>query len=134
VLTLGSGYDKSKSINSAARGQIEGTYYFDRPFILQGGVTFTQAQPGSVLARSQYAAITEGHDKEHFITLRAEVGREGYELVGPQTALFDFVIHNYSANWRQWVGVNWGFNAAFEHEGNFSYHRNGGTIGLFLDF
>src|SRR5947207_2222660 len=49
-------------------------------------------------------------------------------------ALFNFVVHNYSANWRQWVGVNWGFNATFDHESNFSYRRNGGTLGLFLDF
>ena len=121
-------------MNSAARGQIGGAYYFERPFIVQGGVTFTRANPGSILARSQYLAVTQGHDKEHFITLRAEIGREGYELIGPQTALFYFVVHNYSANWRQWVGVNWGFNATFDHESNFSYRRNGGTLGLFLDF
>jgi len=134
VLSLGGGYDKSKTVNSAARGQIGGIYYFERPFMVQGGVTFTRANPGSVLARSQYLAVTQGHDKEHFITLRAEIGREGYELIAPQTTLFNFVVHNYSANWRQWVGVNWGFNATFDHESNVSYHRNGGTLGLFLDF
>lgn len=134
VLTLGGGYDKSKTVNSAARAQIGGIYYFEHPFILQGGVTFTHANPGGILARSQYVAVTQGHDKEHFFTVRAEIGREGYELIGPQTALFDFMIHNYSANWRQWVGVNWGFNAAFAHETNPSFRRNGGTLGLFLDF
>jgi YaiO family outer membrane protein len=134
VLGVGYGYDKSKTVNAADRYQLGGTYYFERPFVLQGGATWTVAQPGTIVARSQYAAVTEGHAKEHYITLRAEIGREGYELVGPQTALFNFVVHNYSATWRQWLGTNWGINAAFDRESNAAFTRNGGTLGLFLDF
>jgi YaiO family outer membrane protein len=134
VMTGGFGYDRSKTVNSAYRVQVNGTYYFEHPFVLQGGVTWTRANPGAIVARSQWAAITQGHEKEHYISLRAEIGREGYELIGPQTALFDFVVHNYSLNYRQWLGVNWGFNAALEHEGNLSFKRNGGTVGIFMDF
>jgi YaiO family outer membrane protein len=134
VLTGGFGYDKSKTVNTATRVTAGGTYYFEHPFIVQGGVTWTHANPGGVLARSQYLAVTQGHEKEHYITLRAEIGREGYELIGPQTALFNFVVHNYSANWRQWLGVNWGFNMSFENENNVSYHRYGGGLGFFMDF
>src|SRR2546423_3668440 len=134
IMTGGFGYDRSKTVNSAYRAQLGGTYYFEHPFILQGGVTWTVANPGSVVARSQWAAITQGHQKEHYITLRAEIGREGYELIGRQTALFDFVVHNYSLNYRQWLGVNWGVNATLDHEGNFSFKRNGGTVGVFMDF
>jgi YaiO family outer membrane protein len=134
ILTGGIGYDKSKTVNSAVRTQVGGTYYFERPFILQGGVTWTHANPGSILARSQYVAFTQGHNKEHYITLRAEVGREAYELIRPQTTLFDFRIRNFSASWRQWIGVNWGVNLAYEHEGNPFYQRNGGTLGIFMDF
>jgi YaiO family outer membrane protein len=134
VVTLGGGYDLSKTVNSAYRGQIGATYYFERPWIIQGGVTWTHANPGSILARTQFVAVTQGHAKEHFLTLRAEVGREGYELIGPQTSLFDFPIQNYSATWRQWLGPNWGFNAILEHEETPFYHRNGGTLAIFLEF
>jgi YaiO family outer membrane protein len=134
VLTGGVGYDKSKTVNTATRFQAGGSYYFEHPFVLQGGVVWTRANPGSIVARSQFLAVTQGHDKEHFISLRAEIGREGYELIGPQAALFDFVVHNYSANWRQWLGPNWGFNLAFEHESNVSFRRFGGTLGFFMDF
>jgi len=134
VLTGGVGYDKSKTVNDATRFQAGGTYYFERPFVLQGGVTWTHANPGGILARSQYLAVTQGHDKEHYISVRAEIGREGYELIGPQTTLFNFVVHNYSVNWRQWIGPNWGVNLAFEHERNPSFRRNGGTLGIFMDF
>jgi YaiO family outer membrane protein len=134
VLTGGVGYDKSKTVNDATRFQAGGTYYFERPFVLQGGVTWTHANPGGIVARSQYMAVTQGHDKEHYISVRAEIGREGYELIGPQTTLFNFVVHNYSVNWRQWIGPNWGVNLAFEHERNPSFRRNGGTLGIFMDF
>jgi YaiO family outer membrane protein len=134
VLTAGYGYDKSKTVNAADRWTGGATYYFEHPFVVQGGVTWTVAQPGTILARSQYVAVTQGRVKEHYITVRAEVGREGYELVGPQTALFNFVIHKYSASWRQWIGPNWGINAAYDRESNIAFKRNGGTLGLFLDF
>ncbi len=134
VVTLGGGYDLSKTINSAYRGEIGATYYFERPWIVQGGVTWTHANPGSILARTQFVAVTQGHAKEHYITLRAETGREGYELIGPTTSLFDFPIHNYSATWRQWLGPGWGINTSLEHEDTPFYHRNGGTFGIFLEF
>lgn len=134
VIGVGYGYDKSKTVNAADRWQLGGAYYFERPFIVQAGATWTVAQPGTIVARSQYAALIQGHPKEHYITLRAEYGREGYELIGPQTALFNFLIHKYSASWRQWMGPNWGFNAAYDYENNAAFTRNGGTLGLFLDF
>jgi YaiO family outer membrane protein len=134
VLAGGFGYDRSKTVNSAYRYQFNGTYYFEHPFMLQGGVTWTVANPGSILARSQWAAVTQGHEKEHYITLRAEIGREGYELIGQQTALFDFAVHNYSLNYRQWLGVNWGVNTALSRERNPSFTRIGGTLGIFMDF
>jgi YaiO family outer membrane protein len=140
VLSAGAGYDKSKTVNTATRGQFSGTYYFDRfPLIAEAGVTFTHANPGSILARAQWLSVTQGHDKEHFISFRYEFGREGYELLqtsanAAPTALFDFPIRNYSVNWRQWIGLNWGVNVSFEHDGNPNYHRTGGLIGFFLDF
>jgi hypothetical protein len=30
--------------------------------------------------------------------------------------------------------VNWGVNLSFEHDGNPYYKRNGGVVGIFLDF
>ena len=134
IVTGGLGYDKSKTVNTATRYTAGGTYYFEHPFVVQGGVTWTHANPGSILARSQYLAVSQGHDKEHYITVRAEIGREGYELIGPQTSLFNFAVHNYSANWRQWLGPSWGFNMSFESENNFTYHRFGGGLGFFMDF
>lgn len=141
VVTTGLGFDQSKTVNHDVRGQIGATYYFQFPIVLQGGVTWTYANPGDILARSQFIAATEGHEKEHYFSLRCEWGREGYELVGAPslnspayTVLFDFPMHNISATWRQWVGPNWGFNLNVEQQQEPAYHRWGGTAGVFLDF
>ena len=134
VTTAGFGYDRYKTVQTAYRGTVGAAYYFSAPFVVQGGVTFTQSNPGSILARSQYIALSQGHDKEHFIVARAEIGREAYQLIGPSTALFDFPVQDYTVTWRQWVGFNWGFNFVAERYQNPYYTRTGGTIGFFLDF
>lgn len=135
VLNFGAGYDKSRLQASAYRLEPGAAYYFDRfPLVLEGGVTWTQSQPGSILARSQYVALTEGRAKEHYIALRAEVGREAYEIIQGQTTAFNFPIRNFAGTWRQWLAPNWGLNLSVEHDGNPFYHRLGGTIGIFIDF
>lgn len=134
VANFGIGYDKAKTANSAIRYMAGATYYFNLPLIIQGGAEFTRANPGTILATTYNLAVTEGRQKEHYITVRAELGREGYEVVNVGNTLVDFPIHIYSGTWRQWIGMNWGFNFEFEREINPYYNRNGATLGLFLDF
>ena len=142
VVYGGVGIDRGKFFNgltpNANRFEVGSTYYFaDWPFIVQEGFTLTQANPGNITAPAGYLAITEGHYKEHYITVRAELGREGYELFEShrsQFTAFNFPIHNYTGTWRQWIGNNWGVNASFERYVNPYFNRNGATIGLFLDF
>ena len=134
VANLGIGYDKAKTANSAIRYMAGATYYFNFPLIVQGGAEFTHANPGSVLATTYNLAVTEGREKEHYITFRAELGREGYEVVNVGNTLVDFPIHVYTATWRQWIGMNWGFNLNAEREVNPYYNRDGATLGLFIDF
>ena len=141
VVTAGVGFDQSKTVNKDLRGQAEATYYFSFPVVLQGGFLWTHTTPGDILARTQYLAATEGHEKEHFISLRCEWGREGYEVIGSPNVttpnynvVFDFPERTVGATWRQWIGPNWGVNLNVEQHQETSYHRLGGTIGVFLDF
>jgi len=150
VASVGGGYDQSRTIAHDWRAQVEGAYYFDYPVVLQGGVMWTHATPGNILARTQYIAASQGHDKEHFVSLRYEWGREGYEVIGrftsvgpvisgplafaPANVLFDFPVRTITGTWRQWIGPNWGLNFNLEHHQETAYHRIGGTVGIFLDF
>jgi YaiO family outer membrane protein len=150
VASVGGGYDQSKTVAHDWRAQVEGAYYFNYPIVLQAGLMWTHATPGNILARTQYIAASQGHDKEHFISLRYEWGREGYEVIGrpttftpvigrrivvaPANVLFDFPVRTISGTWRQWIGPNWGLNFNLEQHQEPAYHRLGGIIGVFLDF
>ncbi len=141
VATGGVGYDRSKAVNTAYRMQFGGAYYLSYPVVLQGGVMWTRANPGSIVARTQYIAATQGHNKEHFVSLRYEWGREAYEVVAPGgglsptfDVLFDFPERTLTGSWRQWIGPNWGVNFDIQHHQEPAYHRLGGTVGVFLDF
>jgi YaiO family outer membrane protein len=141
VVTAGGGYDKSKFADYDGRAQVGAAYYFQFPVVVQGGLMWTYSNPGSILARVQYLSATEGYDKEHFITLRYEWGREGYEVVGLPTpgitapaVLYNFSEHTATATWRQWIGPRWGFNLNVEQHQEPLYHRLGGTLGVFLEF
>lgn len=141
VGTLGFGFDKSRTVNYDTRYQLGAAYYFQQPFILQAGIMWTYANPGSILARTQYFALSEGHQNEHFLSLRYSWGREGYEIVAPPTTftptygtLFNFPVHDITGTWRQWIGPTWGVNFVVEQHQSPSYHRIGGAAGVFLDF
>ncbi len=141
VATVGVGFDQSKTVNRDVRFQAGGAYYFEYPVMLQAGVMWTHANPGNILARTQYIAASQGHDKEHFVSLRYEWGREGYEVIGPPNSqipafnvLFDFPVHTITGTWRQWIGPNWGLNFNVEQHQEPAYHRLGGTAGVFLEF
>ncbi len=141
VVTAGGGYDQSKTVNHDFRSQAGAAYYFNWPIVLQGGFLWTYSNPGDILARVQYLAATEGHDKEHFVSLRYEWGREGYEVIGeatPTTPAYsvatNFPEHTITGTWRQWIGPNWGVNFNIEQHQEPAYHRIGGTVGVFLDF
>jgi YaiO family outer membrane protein len=134
VLNVGFGYDRSKTVNTAQRFLAGATWYTTRGFIVQGGATVTRANPGGYNAPAEFLTITQGHEKEHYISVRADIGKEGYVEVGPQTTLVNFDLRQYTITWRQWVGVDWGFNLVANHEDNPFYRRNGGSLGIFLEF
>jgi YaiO family outer membrane protein len=141
VIDAGVGFDQSKTVNYDERFQGGAAYYFSFPVVLQGGILWTHATPGNVFPTTQFVAVNEGYEKEHYFSLRYEWGREGYEIVSAPTAaapsysvLFDFPERTASATWRQWIGPNWGVNFNLEQHQEPFYHRWGGTAGVFLDF
>lgn len=134
VIGAGAGYDKSKLVNYAYRNTADLMYYFSWPLVVEGGATWTRSQPDGTLARTQFLSLTQGREKEHYISARAEIGREAYEILGPAGEFFDFSVHNYSLSYRQWLGANWGLNFTFQRDVNRYYHRNGGTLAFFVDF
>ena len=134
VTNIGLGYNRAKDDHFDRSLSFGAAWYFDAPWIAEGGVRLNQSNPGQVTANRVFAALTWGRDRHHYLTLRHETGREAYQLIGPVAVLSDFDSRETSVVWRQWIATNVGFNLRVAHYANPSYRRSGLEAGLFLNF
>jgi YaiO family outer membrane protein len=134
ITTFGFGYYAAKDVHRDHSFFLGTTYYFNKPWIVEEGIRFNVSNPGSVFAPSGFIAVTQGRNKHRYITVRAGLGEEGYQLVGPTTVLTDFNSQARTVTWRQWAGTNWGFNFVGDYYHNPFYMRGGSSIGLFKEF
>jgi YaiO family outer membrane protein len=134
ITTFGYGYDHAKDVHSDHSYFIGTTYYFDGPWIIEDGVRFNVSSPGTVFSPSGFVAITQGTNKNHYVTLNLEAGQEAYQIVGITSVLTRFPSQSGTVTWRQWLGRNWGFNLVTEFYHSPYYHRGGGSLGFFKEF
>ena len=115
---------------------LSGSYYFaDLPLVAQTGVVVNTSSPGSVTTRRWFGAVTYGQARHYYLTLRHDVGHEGYLPAGQEAGrAFDFYSRVTTASWRQWITPRMGFVVGGEHYVNPYYRRQGVTAGLFADF
>ncbi len=134
VTTIGLGEDHAMDSHSDRSIFFGGTYYFAAPWIVQGGIRFNESDPGSIEATSQFVAVTQGRDKEHFLTLRYGFGKEAYQIIDNDQTLSNFNSQQVSLQLKEWVGKDWGFDTTAEAYHNPNYDRNGITFGIFKEF
>ncbi len=134
ITTLGLGYYSSKDPHRDHSVSIGTTYYFDKPWILEDGLRFNLSNPGGVFSPSGFLALTQGRNKQHYLTVRVGYGQEAYQLIGPADVLASFRSRTATLTWRQWIGSNWGANAVVDYYGSPYYTRAGGSLGLFREF
>lgn len=135
VTTLGIGEYKAMDSHDD-KSLFLGTSYYAQtiPWIFEAGIRFNQSDPGNVNSISQFVAVTQGRDKEHFITLRYGFGKEAYQIISSGQTLSEFNSQEVSLQLRKWVGSNWGFNTRAEYYDNPNYNRAGITFGIFKEF
>jgi YaiO family outer membrane protein len=109
-------------------------YYFTFPFVAEAGLRANWSSPGDVLATSYYVAGTYGEDKVRYLSLRLGFGKEGYEVIGPQTALADFSSEEWLFTWREWLAHDQGIQLRVNQYFNPAYHRTGIELAWFHDF
>lgn len=134
ITTLGVGYDMAKDVHRDHTAFIGTAYYFDGPWIVEDGVHFNVSNPGAAFSASGFIAVTQGRNKEHYVTVNVGFGQEAYQLIGPATVLSRFPSQTASVTWRQWLGKNWGFNFVTDFYHSPFYRRGGGSFGFFRDF
>src|SRR5579872_184867 len=134
IATIGTGYYAAKDVHRDHSVLVGTTYYFEKPWILEEGMYFNISNPGVVFAPAGFVAVTRGKDKQQYFTVRAGLGEEGYQLIGPTTTLTQFNSQTVTITWRKWLGKAWGMNMVGDYYHSPFYTRGGSSFGFFKDF
>ena len=134
ITTFGAAYFAAKDVHRDHIFYLGSTYYFEKPWIVESGMYFNISDPGTVFAPAAFVAVTQGRNKQQYITVRAGFGEEAYQLIGPTTSLTDFTSQTLTLTWRKWMGPNWGFNVVGDYYHSPFYMRGGSSFGFFKEF
>ena len=134
ITTGGFGYFAAKDVHRDSSVFLGTTYYFEKPWIVEEGVYFNISNPGAVFAPAGFVAVTQGRDKQQYITVRAGYGEEAYQLVGPTVTLTQFNSQTLTITWRKWMGTAWGMNFVADYYHSPFYMRGGSSFGFFKEF
>lgn len=134
VGSVGLGYYKAPSGNSDQSVSLGATYYFDAPWIVEGGVRLNRSNPGSVGTQQQFVAVTYGRNKQDLVTARYGWGAEGYLATAANSQLVNFKSHEASIAWRHWLNARTGVLVGANRYTNPLYRRSGANVGIFHDF
>jgi YaiO family outer membrane protein len=110
------------------------TYYFDSPWVLEGGIRMNRSNPGRVGSNGKYVAATWGRHHQQIVSLRYGFGSEAYQYVGPDALLVDFNSRVWTATWRTWLRPRQGIQLRAEAYRNPFYDRRGIELSAFQEF
>ena len=134
VTSLGLGYYKAPDGHTDRSVSAGLVYYFESPWIVEGGVRLNSSNPGSIRTQQQFFAATYGHEKQDLVTLRYGWGGEGYLAITANTQLVNFHSREASLAWRHWINPSTGILGSANGYTNPSYNRTGLTVGVFHNF
>lgn len=110
------------------------SYYFDSPWMVEGGLRINRSNPGQVVSNGKYLAVTYGRQQQQIVSLRYGFGSEAYQYVGANALLVDFDSNVRTATWRKWLRPHQGFQLRAEAYHNPFYDRRGIELAAFQEF
>ena len=134
VGSVGLGYYKAPSGNTDQSVSLGAAYYFEAPWIVEGGVRFNRSNPGSVDTQQQFVAVTYGRNKQDLVTARYGWGDEGYLSIAANRQLVNFESREASITWRHWFDSRTGVLVGANRYTNPFYRRSGVNVGIIHDF
>ena len=134
VTSLGLGYYNAPDGHTDRSVTAGLAYYFEAPWIVEGGVRLNNSNPGSIRSQQQFFALTYGRDKQDLVTARYGWGGESYLAIAANTQLVNFDSREGSIAWRHWVNPRTGWLLGVNRYTNPTYNKTGVTLGVFHDF
>ena len=134
VTSVGAGFYKAPDGHSDSSISLGLIYYFDAPWVAEGGVRLNSSNPGAIKTQQQFLALTYGRDKQDLVTVRHGWGAEGYQTITANTQLVNFKSAETNISWRHWVAPRTGVLVGANRYTNPFYNRSGLNIGIFHDF
>lgn len=134
VGTVGGGYYRAPDGHVDRTLLLGAAYYFEAPWVAEGGVRFNRSSPGSVDTTQQYLAVTAGRAKADLVSVRHTWGGEGYLATAANSQLVNFRSRESTLSWQHWVTPQAGVIVAAVHYRNPLYRRTGLNVGVFFDF
>ena len=134
VSSLGVGYYDAPDGHIDRSVALGGAYYFDQPWVVEGGVRFNTSNPGSVHTHQQFIATNFSPDQQNSFSARFAWGSEGYVPLAVKTSIVGFNSKDASVSWRHRLDKHWGLSLSANHYQNPSYSRNGVDVGVTHQF
>jgi YaiO family outer membrane protein len=134
VGSVGVGYYSAPDGHSDRSLSLGLVYYFEAPWIAEGGVRLNSSNPGGIRTQQQFVALTYGHVKQDLVGARYGWGGEGYLSIAANTQLVNFRSNEASVTWRHWLNASTGVLIGANRYTNPLYKRAGLTVGVFHDF
>ena len=134
VVGLGLGYVSSEAPYTDQNALLDAVYYLGSEWVVQGGVRVNRSSPGSVWTARTFAACTYYLTKKWDTTLKFEIGREGYTVIGISDFKNEFRSSELDAQFRYWINPDVAVKAGVEFYENEFYRRNGLTISFFRNY
>jgi YaiO family outer membrane protein len=131
VLNAGTGYIDESDNHTEKYLYLGATYYFDEPWVVEGGLRRTVSLPGFIYSSRLKLAGTYGREKKRLVTLALDTGREAY-LSGVGTENFPSTV--LTLTWREWRTAKGGFNVVVERYTSTVFDRTGVSFGVFREF
>lgn len=134
VGSVGIGHYKAPDGHTDRSVSLGAAYYFEAPWIVEGGVRLNRSNPGSVDTQQQFVAVTWGRNKQDLVTARYGWGDEGYLAIAANRQLVNFESREASITWRHWFNQRTGVLVGANRYTNPLYRRSGVNVGVFHDF
>ena len=134
VASLGIGYYDAPDGHIDRSVAIGGAYYFEQPWVVEGGVRFNRSNPGHVNTHQQFIAANYTPDPQNALSARYAWGSEGYVPLAAKSSMVGFNSTDASVSWRHRLDKRWGFSISANRYRNPSYARSGIDVGVTRQF